>query len=158
MPLKKDATCVGICKNSLYRHNNEKINDGNSQPQKHQKQTPSKPYVNPEQTHFCSKSRPKVNHKKAPKAGFSWGLLLCKVESHQYISTVPNKGKRKLYYVITFFFSECPCTRYVPNCNASCSKHCQHKLCNPINGFCLECIKSRSGDFCETELPAEGES
>ncbi|XP_052696254.1 multiple epidermal growth factor-like domains protein 6 [Crassostrea angulata] len=50
---------------------------------------------------------------------------------------------------------ECPCTRYGPNCNASCYKHCQHKLCNPINGSCLECIKSRSGDFCEIELPAE---
>lgn len=123
--------------------------------------TKSKPGVNPKWTpsrHIFSKNIPKVNPKLALKAGFSWGLLWCKVESHQYMSTVPNKGKRKLSYVISFFFPECPCTRYGPNCNASCSKPCQHKLCNPINGSCLKCIKSRSGDFCETELPAEGES
>lgn len=30
MFLKEDVICVGICKNSFYRYNNEKINDGNS--------------------------------------------------------------------------------------------------------------------------------
>lgn len=54
------------------------------------------------------------------------------------------------------FFPECPSTLYGPNCNTTCSEYCQNKLCNYINGYCLECIEARACNLCENNLPAQG--
>lgn len=59
--------------------------------------------------------------------------------------------------LLNHYFSECPFTVYGPNCNTSCSEHCQHRLCNHTTGHCLACDDGRSGNLCENELPAKGE-
>lgn len=59
--------------------------------------------------------------------------------------------------LLNHYFPECPSTVYGPNCNTSCSEHCQHRLCNHTTGHCLACVEDRVGNLCENNLPAKGE-
>lgn len=59
---------------------------------------------------------------------------------------------------LNHYFPECPFTVYGPNCNTSCSEHCQHRICNHITGHCVACAEDRSGNLCKNELPAKGEN
>nr|XP_022309502.1 receptor-type tyrosine-protein phosphatase zeta-like [Crassostrea virginica] len=51
------------------------------------------------------------------------------------------------------FCQDCAQTYYGNQCNSSCSDHCQSKLCNQTTGYCFSCIDTRSGVFCENEIP-----
>nr|XP_022307719.1 multiple epidermal growth factor-like domains protein 10 [Crassostrea virginica] len=51
------------------------------------------------------------------------------------------------------FCQDCVPTYYGDQCNISCSDNCQNKLCNQTTGHCFSCIASRSGVFCENEIP-----
>ena len=54
---------------------------------------------------------------------------------------------------VSYPLVDCVPTYYGDQCNISCSDNCQNKLCNQTTGHCFYCIASRSGVFCENEIP-----
>ncbi|XP_059173394.1 uncharacterized protein LOC131953961 [Physella acuta] len=48
----------------------------------------------------------------------------------------------------------CNATYYGVHCASKCSTNCTDKLCNNVNGSCLNCIAGKQGEFCDTDCDA----